>query len=94
MCEPLISINQARVLLGRLKNCKRVSYPAIVRLVKHEGLPTVANPFSPGTWAFQESAIEAWFEAYINRGVTPLRGPGRPRKRAVVGSSIRGKSNA
>jgi len=79
MPEPLLSLNQARALLGRFKGCNRISYPALVRLVQEEGLPKVNNPFSPGKWAFQASALEAWFEAYLSQ-VAPLRGPGRPRK--------------
>ena len=80
--EPLLSLNQARAILGAMKGVKRISYPALVRLVRHEGLPTVPNPFKPGTWAFKRSLIDSWFLAYTNtdQAKRPMRGPGRPRK--------------
>lgn len=81
--EALLSINQARAYLGAMKGVKRISYPALVRLVQKEGLPTVPNPFSPGSWAFQKSLIETWFRSYTTsspRMSAPMRGPGRPRK--------------
>ena len=79
--EPLLSLNQARAILGSLKGVKRISYPAIVRLVKKEGLPIVPNPFNPGAWAFKKSLIDSWFQAYISEKPTsvPLRSAGRPR---------------
>lgn len=81
--EPLQSLNKARVILGKLKDCKAISYATIVRLVQEEGLPKVNNPFSPGTWAFQESAILAWFQDYTQRDQMKTPGKrGRPRKTA------------
>jgi hypothetical protein len=69
-------------VLGALKNVKRISYPALVRLVKKEGLPTVPNPFNPGAWAFKQSLINDWYEKYTQGEMAspPQRGPGRPRK--------------
>ena len=82
MPEPLLSMNQARVIVGGLKGVKRVSYSALVRLVKQEGLPIVPNPFSPGSWAFQKTAILEWFQAYTSPATgNSLRGPGRPKKK-------------
>jgi len=82
MPEPLLSMNQARVIVGALKGVKRVSYKALVRLVKQEGLPIVPNPFSPGIWAFQKTAILEWFQEYTNpTAANTLRGSGRPKKK-------------
>ncbi|MDR3671785.1 MAG: hypothetical protein P4L36_13130 [Holophaga sp.] len=78
MVEPLISLNHARAVLGALKGVKRISYPALVRLVQKEGLPVTPNPFNPGAWAFRESDILTWFQAYTTPAVSPLKGPGRP----------------
>lgn len=76
--EPLLSLNQARAVLGALKAVKRISYPALVRLVKKEGLPTVPNPFNPGAWAFKESLIKTWFQDYTSTK-PKLCGAGRPK---------------
>lgn len=80
--EPLLSLNQARAVLGSLKGVKRISYPALVRLVQKEGLPIVPNPFTPGVWAFKRSLIDSWFQDYTSLAPA-LRGPGRPRKERV-----------
>ena len=78
--EPLISLTKAREILGQLKGVKRLSYPAFVRLVRHEGLPVVTNPFTGG-WAFKESQLHSWFTERTQ--ARQLRGPGRPRKGMV-----------
>jgi len=77
---PLLSINKARCVLGQLKGCRKISYEAIVNLVKKEGLPKHDNPFTPGTWCFVESELVAWFEARMTGAGKPMRGPGRPPK--------------
>ncbi len=75
--EPLLSLNKAREILGQMKGVKRISYPALTRLVRQEGLPVVTNPFTGG-WAFKESLLLAWFEEKTQ--ARQLRGPGRPRR--------------
>ena len=76
--EPLLSSNKARVVLGRLKGCKKIDPDTLTHLVKKEGLRKHDDPFGSGHWCFLESEILSWYTSRLAGDKPAMRGPGRP----------------
>lgn len=79
--EPFITCSRAREVLAALKGTKKLDHYTLIRLVKHEGLPKIPDPFGSDRWCFLESAINDWFNTRTGtEQPRPMHGPGRPRK--------------